>query len=63
MELTNQFVTAEINKTAAIVVKLPGNLFDRGHTVWWTIFIIGYNRFKLHVVTGKMFFLQRKIRN
>jgi hypothetical protein len=34
MELTNQFVTAETNKTAAIVVKLLENLLDYGHTVW-----------------------------
>ncbi|XP_021913795.1 piggyBac transposable element-derived protein 4-like, partial [Zootermopsis nevadensis] len=34
MELTNQFVTAETNKTAAIVVTLLGPLLGRGHTVW-----------------------------
>ncbi|XP_021941441.1 piggyBac transposable element-derived protein 4-like [Zootermopsis nevadensis] len=34
MELANQFVTAETNKTAAIVVKLIEPLLGRGHTVW-----------------------------
>ena len=34
MELTNQYVTAETNKTAAIVVTLLENLLGRGHTVW-----------------------------
>jgi hypothetical protein len=34
MELANQFVTAETNKTAAIVVKLTESLLGRGHTVW-----------------------------
>jgi hypothetical protein len=34
MELANQFVSAETNKTAAIVVKLRQNLLGRGRTVW-----------------------------
>jgi hypothetical protein len=34
MELANQFVSAERNKTAAIVVELTENLLGRGHTVW-----------------------------
>jgi hypothetical protein len=38
MELANQFVSAETNKTAAIVVKLTENLLGRGHTVWMDIF-------------------------
>jgi hypothetical protein len=31
-------VTAETNKTAAIVVKLTENLLGRGHTLWMDIF-------------------------
>jgi hypothetical protein len=31
---TNQFVSAETNRTAAIVVKLTENLLGCGHTVW-----------------------------
>jgi hypothetical protein len=31
MELANQFVSAETNKTEAIVVKLTENLLGRGH--------------------------------
>jgi hypothetical protein len=34
MELMNQFVTADTNKTAAIVVKLSENIFGSGSTVW-----------------------------
>ncbi|XP_023725727.1 piggyBac transposable element-derived protein 4 [Cryptotermes secundus] len=34
MELTNQYVTAEKNKTTAIVVTLLENLLGRGYTVW-----------------------------
>ncbi|PNF40920.1 hypothetical protein B7P43_G14977 [Cryptotermes secundus] len=34
MELTNQYVTAETNKTTAIVVTLLENLLGRRHTVW-----------------------------
>ncbi|PNF31583.1 hypothetical protein B7P43_G00790 [Cryptotermes secundus] len=34
MELTNQYVTAETNKTTAIVITLLENLLGRGHTVW-----------------------------
>jgi hypothetical protein len=34
MELANQFVSAETNKTTAIVVKLTENLLGCGHTVW-----------------------------
>jgi hypothetical protein len=34
MELTNQFVTTETNKTAEIIVKILENLLGRGHTVW-----------------------------
>jgi hypothetical protein len=30
----NQLVTAEINKTAAIVLELSENLLGHGHTVW-----------------------------
>jgi hypothetical protein len=33
MELANQFVSAETNKTTAVVVKLTENLLGRGHTV------------------------------
>jgi hypothetical protein len=32
MELTNQFVAAETNKTAAIIVKTLENLLGRGHS-------------------------------
>jgi hypothetical protein len=38
MELANQFVSAETNKTAAIVVKLTENLLGRGHTVRMDLF-------------------------
>jgi hypothetical protein len=34
MELTNEFVNSETNKTAAIVIKLAKPLLGRGHTVW-----------------------------
>jgi hypothetical protein len=34
VELMNQFVTADTNKTAAIVVKLSENVFGSGSTVW-----------------------------
>jgi hypothetical protein len=65
MELTNQFVTAETNKSAEIVVKLLENLLGRGHTVWMDNF---YNSpdsaqflkskenrlLELYVLTGKM---------
>jgi hypothetical protein len=34
MELANQFIGAETNKTAAIVVKLAENLLGHGHAVW-----------------------------
>jgi hypothetical protein len=68
LELTNQFVTTEANKTAAIVLRLLENLLGRGDTVWMDSF---YNspdlaRFlspkrqtvlELHMLTGKMFIL------
>jgi hypothetical protein len=38
MELANQFVSAETNETAAIIVKLTENLLGRGHTVWMNNF-------------------------
>jgi hypothetical protein len=34
MVLMSQFVTAETNKTAEIVVKLLEHLLGHGHTVW-----------------------------
>jgi hypothetical protein len=34
MELASQFVSAETNKTVAIIGKLTENLLGRGHTVW-----------------------------
>jgi hypothetical protein len=34
MELTNLFLNAETNKTAAIVVKLLEHCLGRGYTVW-----------------------------
>jgi hypothetical protein len=40
MELANQFVSAETNKTTAIVVKLTENLLGQGHTVWMDNFYI-----------------------
>jgi hypothetical protein len=39
MELTNQFVTAETNKTATVLVKLSENL-GHGHCVDQQFFII-----------------------
>jgi hypothetical protein len=40
MELTNQYVTAETNKTAAIVVTLVENLLGRADTqCGWIIFL------------------------
>jgi hypothetical protein len=39
MELTNQYVTAETNKSAGIVVTLVENLLGRGHTVWMDNFL------------------------
>jgi hypothetical protein len=57
MELTNQFVTAETNKTVVTVVKLSENLLGCGHTVCMDN---SYNSpelawFELHVLTRKMF--------
>jgi hypothetical protein len=44
MELTNEFVNSETNKTAAIVIKLVEPLLGRGYTLWMdTIFIILQN--------------------
>jgi hypothetical protein len=69
MELMNQFVTADINKTAAIVVKLSENIFGSGSTVWMGRF---YNSsefalfrklkkgkilFELYTLTGKVILL------
>jgi hypothetical protein len=65
MELANQFVSAETNKTTAILVKLRENLLGRGHTVWTDNF---YNSpelaqflkskkqtvLELYAITGKM---------
>jgi hypothetical protein len=66
MELANQFVSAEANKTTAIVVKLGENLLGRGHTVWmdnlynsleFTKFLKSKKKktvLELYVITGKM---------
>jgi hypothetical protein len=44
MELANQFLSAETNKMAAIVVKLTENLLGPGYTVWMDNF---YNSLEL----------------
>jgi hypothetical protein len=40
MELTNQFVNSDTNKTAAIVFKLVEPLLGHGHTLWMDSFYI-----------------------
>jgi hypothetical protein len=44
MELTNEFVNSETNKTAATVIKLEEPLFGHGHTHWMDNF---YNSLEL----------------
>jgi hypothetical protein len=39
MELTNQYVNADTNRTSAIVIKLLEHL-DHGHTLWMDRFFL-----------------------
>jgi hypothetical protein len=74
MELTNQFVSAEINKNCSNCSKTVGNLLCCGHTAWINSFYNSpvlaefmkskkWTLFELYVLMGKMFLLWRRIRN
>jgi hypothetical protein len=59
MELTNQFVTVETNKTAAIVLKLLGHFLGHKHTRVGLFYEVQKKQtfLELNMLTEKMYLL------